>query len=66
MLPYYLHLLDPVTGTTHFAVSASRGIEIIDALARDLPGFLVPRLAQEIPGEDAKLVVAAGLNRLPI
>ncbi|MSR01020.1 MAG: EF-P beta-lysylation protein EpmB [Gammaproteobacteria bacterium] len=66
VLPYYLHLLDPVKGTSHFAVSASRGIEIIDALARDLPGFLVPRLAQEIPGEDAKLVVAAGLNRLPI
>ena len=54
VLPYYLHLLDPVKGTAHFSVSASKGIEIIKALKRQLPGYLVPRLAQEIPGLDSK------------
>ena len=37
--------------------------EIVDALARELPGYLVPRLVREIPGEEAKFVVAAGLRR---
>ena len=50
VLPYYLHLLDPVKGTAHFSVSASKGIEIIKDLKRQLPGYLVPRLAQEILG----------------
>ena len=54
VLPYYLHLLDPVKGTAHFSVSASKGIEIIKDLKRQLPGYLVPRLAQEIPGLDSK------------
>ena len=62
VLPYYLHLLDPVRGTAHFQVSEARGRELIDALARQLPGFLVPRLARELPGEEAKWVVAAGIS----
>ena len=65
VLPYYLHLLDPVRGAAHFRVDESRGRAIIDALARRLPGFLVPRLARELPGEDAKWVVAAGIQRGP-
>jgi L-lysine 2,3-aminomutase len=35
---------------------------LVDALARQLPGYLVPRLARELPGEDAKRVVAAGMS----
>jgi KamA family protein len=62
VLPYYLHLLDPVRGTAHFQVAESRGRELVDALARQLPGYLVPRLARELPGEDAKRVVAAGMS----
>ncbi len=54
VLPYYLHLLDPVKGTAHFFVSKSKGIEIINDLKGQLPGYLVPRLAQEIPGLDSK------------
>ena len=63
VLPYYLHLPDRVRGTAHFDVDESRGVALIDALARRLPGYLVPRLVREIPGEDAKFVVAAGLRR---
>jgi EF-P beta-lysylation protein EpmB len=65
VLPYYLHLQDRVNGTAHFEVPESRGIELIDALARELPGFLVPRLVREVPGEEAKVVIAAGLRRSP-
>lgn len=63
VLPYYLHLPDSVRGTAHFDVEESRGIDLVDALARELPGYLVPRLVREIPGEEAKFVVAAGLRR---
>ena len=54
ILPYYLHLLDPVKGTAHFSVAASKGMEIIKELKGQLPGYLIPRLAQEIPGLDSK------------
>jgi len=52
--PYYLHLLDAVTGTSAFAVSDQRGQELITALRQRLPGYAVPRLARELPGEPSK------------
>jgi len=54
VLPYYLHQLDPVAGAAHFKVEDTRAIELIDAVANRLPGYLVPRLVREIPGESAK------------
>ena len=54
VLPYYLHLLDPIKGTSHFFVSASDGMKIIEDLKGLLPGYLVPRLVQEIQGLDSK------------
>jgi EF-P beta-lysylation protein EpmB len=62
VLPYYLHLTDAVNGTAHFDVDEARGRALVDALARELPGYLVPRLVREVPGEDAKVVLAAGLD----
>ena len=62
VLPYYLHLTDAVNGTAHFDVDEARGRAIVDALARALPGYLVPRLVREVPGEEAKVVLAAGLD----
>jgi EF-P beta-lysylation protein EpmB len=59
--PYYLHLLDRVSGTAHFEVSEARGKELVTAMAEALPGFLVPKLAREIPGKEAKTVISAGL-----
>jgi len=56
--PYYLHLLDPVRGAAGFAVSETRGRELIDQLRRRLPGYAVPRLARERPGEPAKVWIA--------
>ncbi len=54
VLPYYLHLLDPVQGAAHFAVEAPRARQLLKALSGHLPGYLVPRLVQELPGEPSK------------
>ena len=59
VLPYYLHLLDPVAGAAHFQVSVSRARSLHRALQARLPGYLVPRLVQEQPGRPAKTLMAA-------
>ncbi|MHB1565468.1 MAG: EF-P beta-lysylation protein EpmB [Acidiferrobacter sp.] len=63
VVPYYLHLLDAVAGAAHFAVSAERGVALIDAVRERLPGYLVPRLVREIPGATAKVVVSGTYER---
>ncbi len=57
VLPYYLHLLDRVQGAAHFEVSEARGVALIQYLRQRLPGYLVPRLVREIPGEPCKTPV---------
>ena len=59
ILPYYLHLLDPVAGAMHFDVPEARGIELIRQLRSTLPGYLVPRLVRETPHGDSKALVLA-------
>jgi L-lysine 2,3-aminomutase len=54
VLPYYLHLPDKVAGTAHFSVSREEGIQLIADMQRQLPGYLVPKLVQEEPGQPAK------------
>ena len=58
VVPYYLHLLDPVVGTQRFDVAEARGIELIRALRARVPGYLVPRLVREVAGRDAKQILA--------
>jgi EF-P beta-lysylation protein EpmB len=57
VLPYYLHLLDPVTGAAHFDVPEARARALLAEVAARLPGYLVPRLVREIPGESAKTML---------
>jgi EF-P beta-lysylation protein EpmB len=57
-LPYYLHLLDPVAGAAHFAVPKERARRIVGEVAARQPGYLVPRLAEEVPGADSKREIA--------
>ncbi|EQD65313.1 lysine 2,3-aminomutase YodO family protein, partial [mine drainage metagenome] len=54
VLPYYLHQLDHVQGTLHFEVDDARALELVDALRQRLPGYLLPRLVREEPGQPAK------------
>jgi len=58
VLPYYLHLLDPVAGAAHFDVDDRTATALVAALRARLPGYLVPRLVRETPGELSKTVVA--------
>ncbi|TXS90715.1 EF-P beta-lysylation protein EpmB [Parahaliea maris] len=58
-LPYYLHLLDRVQGAAHFEVEALRARELHAGITARLPGYLVPRLVQEIAGEAAKTTLPA-------
>jgi EF-P beta-lysylation protein EpmB len=54
VLPYYLHVLDPVAGAAHFDVPDAEAVALIDALRTRLAGFLLPRLVREVPGEASK------------
>ncbi len=54
VLPYYLHQLDRVAGTAHFEVPDERALALMEAMRTRLPGYLVPRLVRELPGEPAK------------
>jgi L-lysine 2,3-aminomutase len=56
-LPYYLHMLDPVAGAAHFAVEESSALEIMLDVRARLPGYLVPRLVREVPGEPSKSLI---------
>jgi L-lysine 2,3-aminomutase len=47
VMPYYLHCLDPVQGTAHFALHPQRITEIMTAVMSQLPGYLVPKCVQE-------------------
>ncbi len=54
VLPYYLHQLDRVAGAAHFEVDDHRALALHARLRARLPGYLVPRLVREAPGEPAK------------
>ena len=54
VLPYYLHQLDRVDGTAHFEVPDGRARALHAALVARLPGYLVPRLVREVPGDTSK------------
>jgi EF-P beta-lysylation protein EpmB len=56
-LPYYLHLLDPVSGAQRFESDESHALAMMETLRRELSGYLVPRLVREVAGEPYKLPV---------
>ncbi len=60
VLPYYLFVLDAVAGAAHFDVSDDEAKALMQALQAELPGFLLPRLAREIPGRPSKTLLALG------
>lgn len=51
VMPYYLHQTDRVQGTAHFAVADEIAQGLIAEVRRRLPGYAVPQLVREIPGE---------------
>ncbi|MCK5666235.1 MAG: EF-P beta-lysylation protein EpmB, partial [Thiotrichaceae bacterium] len=54
VLPYYLHQLDKVEGAAHFEVNRDEAIHLLTDLKSVLPGYLVPKLVEEVSGERSK------------
>ena len=54
ILPYYLHILDKVQGAAHFDIAISDAIRLYWQLLEVLPGYLVPKLVQELPNRPFK------------
>ncbi|WP_041521616.1 EF-P beta-lysylation protein EpmB [Gilvimarinus agarilyticus] len=57
VLPYYLHLLDKVSGAAHFDVPEAKARRLHQGLLHSLSGYLVPKLVREIPGQPSKTPV---------
>jgi EF-P beta-lysylation protein EpmB len=55
VLPYYLHVLDRVSGAAHFALPEERIRQLGREIGEYLPGYLVPRLVYEQAGAGSKL-----------
>ncbi len=60
VVPYYLHLLDRVHGAAHFDVPEAVAVGLHRQLMARLPGYAVPKLVREIPGETSKTWVNVG------
>lgn len=54
VVPYYLHQLDRIAGAAHFEVGRKRGVALVQELRHRLPGYMVPKYVEEIPGEPSK------------
>lgn len=59
IIPYYLHQLDKVQGAAHFNVPEDESRKLYQQLRRSLPGYLLPALVQDIPGEASKLPLSS-------
>lgn len=58
VLPYYLHMLDRVVGSTHFELTLTEVLELYERMRETLPGYLLPKLVKEEAGERAKTVIS--------
>jgi len=58
ILPYYLHLLDKVKGSAHFLVPDEAAKKLVYDMTQCLPGYLVPKLARELPDMGSKLTLS--------
>ena len=54
ILPYYLHRLDKVQGAAHYDISRKHSCALYKSLQKELPGYLLPRLVEEIPEHFSK------------
>ncbi|PNK60274.1 EF-P beta-lysylation protein EpmB [Psychrobacter sp. FDAARGOS_221] len=57
VLPYYLHVLDKVAGAAHFDLPKAQAVELYWQMLAKLPGYLVPKLVQELPNKPFKTPV---------
>ena len=55
--PYYMYQCDPVSGTSHFRTSVSKGIEIIAGLRGYTTGYAIPNYVIDAPGGGGKIPI---------
>lgn len=65
VLPYYIHLLDRVSGSAHFEVEEQIAIQLLTEVGNRLPGYLVPKLVRDLPGQTSKKIVMTHPLRHP-
>jgi len=58
ILPYYLHKLDPVQGSSHFDVSEETGKALMKELSACLSGYALPKFAKEEPKKTSKTLIS--------
>ena len=57
ILPYYLHLLDKVSGAEHFFVDDEKARAIYEDLQNSLSGYLLPKMVRDEGGNSKTQVV---------
>lgn len=57
IVPYYLHVFDPIAGAHHYDTAETTARALWKQLQAQLPGYLVPRLVREQPYEAAKNIL---------
>jgi L-lysine 2,3-aminomutase len=62
ILPYYLHLLDPVTGSSRFQITDNEAVTLYKSLQASLTGLGVPKLVREIPHRPSKTIMQTTEN----
>ncbi len=64
VIPYYLHRLDKIQGAAHFDIPEEKSCQLYRQLTTALPGYLLPRMVDEIAGEMSKSPVHCEKNEL--
>lgn len=57
VVPYQIHQLDKVQGAAHFEVEEKIGLELLNQLSAELPGYGIPRYVKEVPGRSSKTLI---------
>ena len=57
VMPYYMHVLDPVAGAAHFLVPDAEAQSLMRDVQKKLAGYMVPRLVREEPGAYSKTLI---------
>jgi len=57
VMPYYLHLLDPIEGAAHLEVSKEMALKLLKDITSHIPGYLVPKLSKEEPHKSSKTIL---------
>lgn len=57
IIPYYLHLLDPVAGTTFFNVNIEHARSLVSQMHKEASGYLIPKLVKEESQSTGKKII---------